>query len=101
MMRLEEDTPVVVEVGSTATVSNEKVIVVVRQDMRIIGQDNDEIGGGYSGGGRGWFHSHSVQRKGYRGGQAGHGSRGKPFPALELFIIVIESGTSFRKYKQA
>ncbi|PPS18007.1 hypothetical protein GOBAR_AA02582 [Gossypium barbadense] len=41
MIRLEEDTPVVVEVG---------------------------------------FHNHGVQRKGYRGGRAGHGSRGETVP---------------------
>ncbi|PPS11037.1 hypothetical protein GOBAR_AA09604 [Gossypium barbadense] len=36
MMKLEEDTPVVVEVGSTTTVSSEEFIVVVRQDMAAI-----------------------------------------------------------------
>ncbi|PPR98150.1 hypothetical protein GOBAR_AA22518 [Gossypium barbadense] len=41
MIRFEEDTPMVVEVG---------------------------------------FHNHSVHRIGYRGGWAGHGSRGEPFP---------------------
>ena len=39
-VRVEEDTPVVVEVG---------------------------------------FHNHSVQRRDYRGGRTGHGSRGEPF----------------------
>ncbi|PPR93824.1 hypothetical protein GOBAR_AA26848 [Gossypium barbadense] len=46
MMRLEKDIPVVVEVG---------------------------------------FHNYSVQRRGYRGGRVGHGSRGEPFP-VELQV---------------
>ncbi|PPS05652.1 hypothetical protein GOBAR_AA14990 [Gossypium barbadense] len=41
---------------------------------RIIGQGNDEIGGGYSGGGKGWFHNHIVQQRSYHGSRAGHGS---------------------------
>ncbi|PPS15490.1 hypothetical protein GOBAR_AA05090 [Gossypium barbadense] len=31
------------------------------------------------------FHNYSVQRRGYRGGQAGHDSRGEPFP-VELQV---------------
>ncbi|PPS04573.1 hypothetical protein GOBAR_AA16088 [Gossypium barbadense] len=65
---------------------------------RIISQGNDEIKGAYSSGGRGWFHNHGVQGRSYRGSRTGHGSRGEPFPALELFITVIESGTSLRIY---
>ncbi|PPR97438.1 hypothetical protein GOBAR_AA23230 [Gossypium barbadense] len=50
------------------------------ESWKVIGKGNGEIGGGYSGGGRGWVHNHSVQRRGYRGSRVGHGSHGEPFP---------------------
>ncbi|PPS08229.1 hypothetical protein GOBAR_AA12414 [Gossypium barbadense] len=68
MIRLEEDTPVVVEVGfynhsvqrrgyrggRVGHGSRGEPFLVEFQLLRIIGQGNDKIGGGYSGGGRGW-----------------------------------------------
>ncbi|PPR98543.1 hypothetical protein GOBAR_AA22125 [Gossypium barbadense] len=57
---------------------------------RVIGQGKDEIGGGYSGGGRGWV-PHVLRQKNiitsgsYGRGRAGRGSRGGPFP-VELVI---------------
>ncbi|PPR89092.1 hypothetical protein GOBAR_AA31593 [Gossypium barbadense] len=50
------------------------------ESWKVIGKGNDEIGGGCSGSDRGWVHNYSVQRRGYRGGRAGHGSRREPFP---------------------
>ncbi|PPS00095.1 hypothetical protein GOBAR_AA20576 [Gossypium barbadense] len=51
---------------------------------RIIGQSNDEGGGGYSGSGRGWVpqmlrQKNIISHGGYGRGRAGHGSRGEPF----------------------
>ena len=55
------------------------------ESWRINSQSNDEGGGGYSGGGRGWVPQMLCQKNilshvCYSRGQAGHGSRGEPFP---------------------
>ncbi|PPS17435.1 hypothetical protein GOBAR_AA03136 [Gossypium barbadense] len=54
------------------------------ESWRINGQSNDEVGGGYSGGGRGWVpqmlrQKNIISHVGYGRGPAGHGSRGEPF----------------------
>ncbi|PPS02218.1 hypothetical protein GOBAR_AA18443 [Gossypium barbadense] len=55
------------------------------ESWRINGQSNDEGGGGYSGGGRGWVPQMLCQKNiishvGYGCGRAGYGSRREPFP---------------------
>ncbi|PPR85367.1 hypothetical protein GOBAR_AA35326 [Gossypium barbadense] len=55
------------------------------ESWRINGQSNDEGGGGYSSGGRGWVPQMLCQKNiishvGYGRGRAGHGSRREPFP---------------------
>ncbi|PPR87252.1 hypothetical protein GOBAR_AA33440 [Gossypium barbadense] len=55
------------------------------ESWRINGQSNDEGGGGYFGGGRGWVpqmlrQKNIISHVGYGRGRAGHGSRGEPFP---------------------
>ncbi|PPS06646.1 hypothetical protein GOBAR_AA14000 [Gossypium barbadense] len=55
------------------------------ESWRINGQSNDEAGGGYSGGGRGWVlkmlhQKNIISHVGYGRGRAGHGSHGEPFP---------------------
>ncbi|PPS10675.1 hypothetical protein GOBAR_AA09969 [Gossypium barbadense] len=52
---------------------------------RIIGESNDEGGGGYSGVGSGWVpqmlrQKNIISQVGYGRGRARHGSHGEPFP---------------------
>ncbi|PPS05980.1 hypothetical protein GOBAR_AA14664 [Gossypium barbadense] len=54
------------------------------ESWRINGQSNDEGGGRYSDGGRGWVpqilcQKNIISHVGYGRDRAGHGSRGEPF----------------------
>ncbi|PPS08109.1 hypothetical protein GOBAR_AA12532 [Gossypium barbadense] len=55
------------------------------ESWRINGQSNDEGGGGFSSGGKGWVlqmlcQKNIISHVGDGRGREGHGSRGEPFP---------------------
>ncbi|PPS16303.1 hypothetical protein GOBAR_AA04285 [Gossypium barbadense] len=55
------------------------------ESWRINGESNDEGGGRYSDGGRGWVpqmlrQKNIISQVGYGHGRAEHGIRGEPFP---------------------